>query len=66
MWLSKINYTFSDFSLLCAIVQENNGQQKVNENLDTLGQRKGNQFKSKECLNFYLSKKENIFNFTKK
>ena len=48
------------FSALCvAVGQEKNGQQKVNENLDTLGQRKGNQFKSKECLNFYF--KSEIF-----
>ena len=48
------------FSALCvAVGQEKNSQQKVNENLDTLGQRKGNQFKSKECLNFYF--KSEIF-----
>ena len=47
-------------------MQEKNGQQKVNENLDTLGQRKGNQFKSKECLNFYFKSEIFFFSLTKK
>ena len=55
------------FSALCvAVGQEKNSQQKVNENLDTLGQRKGNQFKSKECLNFYFKSEIFFFSLTKK